>query len=266
MSSTSNLDEQEPASAELPASRQLEAPAPRRPFSVVSATTRAAATVAVRTVGLGLSGLVLGAGVFFVERATGLLSLAWEPWRYLVYVLLLGDMAAGALGLGAAGFWRGLGRAAMNLVVEHKLAQHILGRVFERAATLASSPLTPEFLLKPLPLQAVRELMGRALQAYAASDDTEKGVRGLSRAVLRRLKRWVCQLMERRLNELIGEQTRDASTAQLSLGRLRQLCETQLDGRVVRALDTARNKQALPYVALFVGAMTLPPLVLKLLR
>ena len=264
MSSTSDLDEQESSNPAL--SRQQEAPAPRRPFSVVSATTRAAATVAVRTVGLGALRLVLGAGGFFVERGLGLLAHPWEPWRYLVYVLLLVYMAAGAFGLGAAGLWRGLGRAAMDLVLQHRLAQYILGRVLDKAAGLAASPATPDFLHRPLPLQAVRELLGRALHAYAVGDDNEKGVRGLSRAVLRRLKRWVCQLMELRLNELIGEQTRDASGVQLTLGRLRELAETQLDGRVVKALNTARNKHALLYGVIFVGAMTLAPLVLRLLR
>ena len=266
MSSTPDLDEQQPSLPPLPASRPPEAPAPRRPFSVVSATTRAAATVAVRTVGWGALGVVLGATLFFVERGTGLLAHPWEPWHVLAWGLLPLYMAAGGFGLGTAGLWRGLGRAGMNLVREHKVTQHIRGRVLERAAVLASSPATPEFLHTPLPVQAVRELLGRALHAYVDSDDTEKGVRGLSRAVLRRLKRWGCQLMEQRLQELIGEQTRDASTVQLTLGRLRELTETQLDGRVVKALDSARNKQALLFGLIFVGAVTLPPLVLKLLR
>jgi hypothetical protein len=218
--------------------------------------------------GFGFLGVFLGFVAFFIERGTGLLAHPWEPWRYLVFVLPLVYMAAGAVGLGAAGMWRGIGRAAMNLVKEHKLCQHIVDRVFEKAAVLAAGANTPELeiLHKPLPIQMVRDLLSRAISNYAASDDDERGLRGLSRAILRRLKLRVCRQVEAKLIELIGEETRDRSTMELTLDRLRERAEQELDGRVMDALDGARNRQAFLWVGLFAGVLALPPVVLALLR
>ncbi|HYO57707.1 hypothetical protein [Archangium sp.] len=246
------------------------APEQRGSFTGVGSLARAgaaaAATVASRALGLGLLGLILGLVTFFVERGTGLLAHPWEPWGSLVYILLLAYMAAGAVGLGAAGMWRGIGRVAMNLVEEHKLCQRIVERVFERAAILAAGASTPEILRKPLPIQTLRELLSRAITAYATSDDDEQGLRGLSRAILRRLKLRVCLQVETKLIELIGEEARDQSTMELTLGRLRELAEKELDGRVMDALDGARNQQALLWGGLTVGVLVLPPIVLALLR
>ncbi|PTL77478.1 hypothetical protein [Vitiosangium sp. GDMCC 1.1324] len=203
---------------------------------------------------------------FFVERSSGLLAHPWEPWRYAVYALLPAYMAAGAFGLGAAGMWRGIGRATMNLVEEHSLTRHIVNRVFEHAEHLAASTATPELLRKPLPIQAMRELLARAIARYAASDDAETGLRGFSRAILRRLKLAVVRQIESRLIELIGEQARDQGAVELTLSRLRELAEKELDSRVMDALEGARNQQALLWGALFAGAVALPPLVLILLR
>lgn len=243
---------------------------PRSPRSLMASVARvgvsAAATIAARMVGLGVLGVVLGAVAFFIERATGVLAHPWEPWRYLVFGLLLVDMAAGAFCLGAAGMWRGIGRTAMNLVEEHKLTQHILGRVFDRAAVLAAGTATPEILRKPLPLQTLRDTLSRAVAAYSEDEDVEAGSRGLSRAILRRLKRWVCQKIEARLIELVGEESRDKGLAELTLDVIRLRAERELDGRVVDALNGARNKQALLFVAAFAGVLALPPIVLALLR
>lgn len=245
------------------------APTRRKTFTVASLTkagASAAATVAARALGIGALGIVLGAVAFFVERGTGLLAHSWEPWSYVVYALLPAYMAVGAFGLGAAGMWRGIGRAAMNLVEEHKLTQYIVNRVFEQAAILSTGTATPEVLRRPLPIQALRELLTRAIARYNQSDDAEKGLRGLSRAIFRRLKLRVCRLVESRLIEIIGEQTRDQGVVELTLARLQELAEKELDGQVMDALDGARNKQALLWGALFVGGVALPPLVLMLLR
>ncbi|QRK04818.1 hypothetical protein JQX13_31940 [Archangium violaceum] len=56
--------------------------------SLTKAGASAAAIVASRALGLGALGLVLGIVAFFVERGTGLLAHAWEPWSYVVYALL----------------------------------------------------------------------------------------------------------------------------------------------------------------------------------
>lgn len=243
-----------------------EAPAPRKPFSVVSAATGAATTIAARTFGLGALGFVLGIVIFFVERGTGLLAYPSETWSKASFLLLPLYMAAGAFGLGLAGMWRGIGRSAMNLVKEHKLSQHIAHRVLDRVAQLAAGSATPEIFHKPLPIESLRKLLGQASAAYAASDDTEKGLKGMSRAIVRRLKVWISALVESRLNDIIGEQAKNRSTVELTIDRLRELAASQLDGRVVAALDGARNKQALLFGALFVGTVTLPPLVLTFLR
>jgi hypothetical protein len=234
--------------------------------SITRAATSAAATVASRALGLGALGLVLGAVAFFVERGTGLLAHPWEPWRYLVYTLLLAYMAVGAFGLGTAGLWRGIGRVAMDLVQEHKLCQRIVERVFERAAVLEAGANTPEILRKPLPIQTVRNLLSRAITEYATSDDDEKGLRGLSRSILRRLKLRVCLQVETKLIELIGEETRDRNTVELTLSRLKELAEKELDARVMDALDGARTRQTLVWGAVLAGGVALPPLVLMLLR
>jgi uncharacterized protein YfaA (DUF2138 family) len=234
--------------------------------SLAKAGAAAAATVAARALGLGAVGFVLGIVAFFVEKGTGLLAHPSESWGSLVYLLLLAYMAAGAIGLGAAGMWRGIGRVAMNLVQEHKLCQRIVERVFERAAILAEGASTPEILRKPLPIQKLRDVLSRAITAYATSDDDETGLGGFTRSILRRLKLRVSLHVETKLIELIGEETRDQSTVELTLGRLHELAEEQLDSRVMDALDGARNQQALVWGGLFAAVLALPPIVLALLR
>ncbi|WNG45913.1 hypothetical protein F0U60_18695 [Archangium minus] len=269
MSHESIRSEQSQSEAALQHAEPELAPVRRNTFTVASltkASASAAGTVASRALGLGALGLVLGVVAFFVERSTGLLAHAWEPWSYVVYALLPAYMAAGAFGLGAAGMWRGIGRAAMNLVEEHKLTQHIVNRIFEQAAILSTGVATPEVLRRPLPIQALRELLRRAIARYNQSDDAEKGLRGFSRSIFRRLKLRVCRLVESRLIEIIGEQTRDQGIAELTLARLQELAEKELDGHVMDALDGARNQQAILWGALFVGGVTLPPLVLRLLQ
>lgn len=234
--------------------------------SLAKAGAAAAATVAARALGLGAVGFVLGIVAFFVEKGTGLLAHPSPSWGSLVYLLLLAYMAAGTIGLGAAGMWRGIGRVAMNLVQEHKLCQRIVERVFERAAILAAGAHTPEILRKPLPVQKVRDALSQAITAYATSDDEEKGLGGFSRSIFRRLKLRVCLHVETKLIELIGEETRDQSTVELTLGRLHELAEEQLDSRVMDALDGARNQQAILWGGLFVAVVALPPIVLALMR
>jgi len=243
-----------------------ETPAPSRTRALMSFAAGAAATIAARTLGFGVLGFVLGTVAFFVERGTGVLAHPWEPWRYLVYVLLLAYMAAGAVGLGGAGMWRGIGRVAMNLVEKHQLSQQLVDRVMNRAAVLAADEATPDILHKPLPIQKLRELIHRASGVDPDNEEAEKELGGLSRAIVRRVRRGVAGIVEARLDDIIGEQERDTSTVELTLERLRELAGEQLDERVMDALDGARNKQALLWTALFVGTVGLPPLVLTLLR
>lgn len=233
---------------------------------ITGAIASAAATVASRALGLGAVGFVLGIVAFFVEKFTGLLEHPSARWGALVYGLLLVYMAAGAIGLGTAGMWRGIGRVAMNLVQQHKLCQRIVESVFERAAGLVDGKGTPEILRKPLPIQKLRDVLSRAITAYATSDDDEKGLGGFSRSIFRRLKLKVCLHVETKLIELIGEETRDRSTVELTLERLQELAEEKLDERVMDALDGARNQQAFLWGGLFIAVVALPPIALALLR
>ncbi|MFY0530202.1 hypothetical protein ACN28I_45895 [Archangium gephyra] len=233
---------------------------------ITGAIASAAATVGSRALGLGAAGFVLGIVAFFVEKLTGLLEYPSEHWGVIVYGLLPVYMAAGAIGLGTAGLWRGIGRVAMNLVQQHKLCQRIVERVFERAASLADGASTPDILHKPLPIQKLRELLSQAITAYATSDDDETGLKGFSRSIFRRLKLRVCLQMETKLIELIGEEARDQSTVELTLDRLQELAEEKLDERVMDALDGARNQQAFVWGGLFAAVLALPPIALALLR
>lgn len=233
---------------------------------ITGAIASAAATVGSRALGLGAAGFVLGIVAFFVEKSTGLLEYPSEHWGVIVYGLLPVYMAAGAIGLGTAGLWRGIGRVAMNLVQQHKLCQRIVERVFERAASLADGASTPEILHKPLPIEKLRKLLSQAITAYATSDDDETGLKGFSRSIFRRLKLRVCLQMETKLIELIGEESRDRSTVELTLDRLQEIAEEKLDERVMDALDGARNQQALVWGGLFAVVLALPPIALALLR
>jgi hypothetical protein len=218
---------------------------------ITGAIASAAATVGSRALGLGAAGFVLGIVAFFVEKGTGLLEHPSERWGVLVYGLLLVYMAAGAIGLGTAGLWRGIGRVAMNLVQKHKLCQRIVARVFERAEGLVEGVNTPELLRKPLPIQKLRDVLSRAITAYATSDDDESGLGGFSRSIFRRLKLKV---------------SLHRNAVELTLERLEELAEEKLDERVMDALDGARNQQALVWGGLFVAVLALPPIALALLR
>jgi len=255
-----------PATLPTPDQRGEQRVSLTRAVSIGKAGIAAAATVTARVVGFGTVGLILGVVAFFLEYGNGLLAHPWGPWRYLVFSLLLVYAGAGVFGLGTAGMWRGFGRVAMNLVEEHKLAQHILERVFSRTEVLAAGPDAPEFLHRPLPIEAVREKLSQAIAAYSKSDDFEEGARGLSRAVLRRIKGWLCRQVEERLIELIGEETRDASIAELSLARLRERAEEGLQDWMLDALDGARNRQAKIWATFFVLVVALPPLLIVQLR
>jgi len=226
----------------------------------------AAATVTTRVVGFGALGLLLGVVAFFVELGTGLLEHPWGPWRYLVYSLLFVYAGVGAFGFGTAGLWRGLGRVAMNLVEKHKLAQHVLERVFSRAAVLSVGADTPEALRTPLPIEAIRETLRQAIAGYDTSDDFEGGARGFSRTILRRIKGWLCRKLEERLIALVGEETRDMSIAELSLARLRERAEQDLQEWMLDVLDGARNRQARLWATFFVLVVALTPLFLVQLR
>jgi hypothetical protein len=247
-----------------PASRQ------RTAFVVASslaqASLGAAGTVSVRMLGFGVLGAVLGTVGFFAEWATGLLAHPWAPWRYLVFVLLLVNVVAGALLLGTAGMWRGIGRVAMDLVQKHGLARHIVERIFERAAVLVAGAVTPEALRAQMPLVELREKLREATAAYAGSDDVEKGARGLSRAILRRIKLWLCRKLEARFLEIVGEVSADKHVAEVTLERVRERAVAEADGRVEDLLDGLRNKQAGIWVALFVALLALPPILLVKLR
>jgi len=234
--------------------------------SVAEAGLGAAATVSARMVGFGALGFVLGAGGFFVEWGLGWLAHPWEPWRYLVFCLLLVDVVGGTLLLGTAGMWRGIGRVAMDLILKHGLARHMVERIFERAAILVAGAVTPEALRAQMPLVQLREKLREATAAYARSDDVEKGARGLSRAVLRRIKLWLCRKLEARFVEIVGEITADKHVVELSLERVRERAISEVDERVEDLLDGLRNKQATLWIALFVALLALPPIILVKLR
>jgi len=234
--------------------------------SIAKASLGAAATIALRALGLGFAGFSLGTLAFFLERAFGLLGLPWEPWRYLVFLLLPAYAGACAFFLGQAGLWRGIGRAAMDLVERHGLSRHVLRRLFERLAPLAAGASTPELLRTPIPVQRIREALRQASAGYDTSDDLEGESRGLSRAVARHLRRWVCGQVEVRLLEIVGEESRDRSVTELALDRLRDLAEAGIDGRVRAGIDRARGKKATLWVLLAAAVPVLPPLVLLFLR
>ncbi|WP_309896426.1 hypothetical protein [Archangium sp.] len=237
-----------------------------RALSLGKAGVAAAATVTARVVGFGALGLLLGVVAFFVELGTGLLAHPWGPWRYLVYSLLFVYAGVGAFGFGTAGLWRGIGRVAMNLVEKHKLAQHVLERVFSRAAVLSAGADTPEALRRPLPIEAIRETLRQAIAGYDTSDDFEGGARGFSRTILRRIKGWLCRKLEERLIALVGEETRDTSIAELSLARLRERAEQDLQEWMLDVLDGARNRQARIWATFFVLVVALTPIFLVQLR
>ncbi|WP_375766403.1 hypothetical protein NR798_32570 [Archangium gephyra] len=266
MSNAPMKNEQQQSAATSIRAAAAQKPGALRSVGSFSKAGAAAATVASRALGLGALGFVLGIVAFLIEKVTGLLAHPAEYWGTLVYVLLPVYMAAGAIGLGTAGLWRGIGRVAMNLVKEHKICQRIVERVFERAAILAEGASTPELLRKPLPIQKLRDVLSRAITAYATSDDDEEGLKGFTRSIIRRLKLRVCLHVETKLIELIGEEARDRSTVELTLERLQELAEEKLDERVMDALDGARNQQAMVWGGLFAAVVVLPPIALALLR
>ncbi len=242
-------------------------PAPSRTRALLTTAGRAAATIAGRTLGFGVLGFVLGLVLFAVELGTGALRTPpGDAWRYGIYLLCPLYLAAGVVGLGAAGMWRGIGRVAMNLVEQHRLSQHLVERVIERAALLAEGAATPAVLHKPLPIQKLRALIHEASERTAADEEGYSSLGALSRAILGKVRRGVVGLIEKRLDALIGEQAHDASTVELTLARLNDLAREQLQQWVLDALDGARNKQALLWSGLFVAVVALPPLALAALR
>jgi hypothetical protein len=238
----------------------------KRGQALMSAAASAAGTIAARTLGIGALGIFLGMVAFIVEKSTGLLDHAWGPWGALVYLLLPLYMAAGAVGLGGVGLCRGIGRAAMDLVQKNELSQHVVDRVLERAQRLVSNAATPEVLHKPLPVAKLRELIRRASGEASEGDELDPKLGGLSRAIVRRVRRGVVGIVEARLNLILGEQEKDASAVELTLGRLGELACDHLEEKVLETLEGLRNKQAIPWAALFIAAVVLPPVVLSRLH
>lgn len=259
-----------PSRSEQVSSTQASSPRavtePSRGRAIMSAAAGAAGTIAARTLGIGALGVFLGMVAFIIEKSTGLLDHAWGPWSALVYLLLPLYMAAGAVGLGGVGLCRGIGRAAMDLVQKHALSQHVVDRVLERAQRLLASASTPEVLHKPLPVTKLRELMQRASGEASQDDELDPKLGGLSRTIVRRVRRGVVGIVEGRIDTVLGEQEKDASTVELTLGRLSELARDHLEEKVLDTLESLRNKQALPWAALFIVAVVLPPVVLSQLR
>jgi hypothetical protein len=174
--------------------------------TILAAGARAAGGAAVRIVprvlGWGFLGVVLGVVVFVVEMAAGALAVPWPDWRLAAWLLLVAYPVLGAILLGHAGLWRGIGRAVIYLGVEQGFVVHALDVILRRVNALVRRSATVERALdgteafvRDVPLDRVEGALKEAIGDYGRGSlepaTAPPGVRTVRKFVAGRVERYL---------------------------------------------------------------------------
>jgi hypothetical protein len=174
--------------------------------AIVAAGAKAAGGAAVRIVprviGWGFLGVVLGIVVFVVEMAAGTLHVPWPDWRLAAWLLLIVYPVLGAILLGHAGLWRGIGRAVIHLGVEQGFVVHALDLILRRVNALARRSATVERALdgteafvRDVPLDRVEGALTEAIGEYGRGGlepaTAPPGVRTVRKFLAGRVERYL---------------------------------------------------------------------------
>ncbi|MBI5482322.1 MAG: hypothetical protein HY906_25935 [Deltaproteobacteria bacterium] len=255
------------ATPATPASRLQQAQA------MLAAGARAAGGAAVRIVprvlGWGALGVLLGVVVFAAEMAAGLLRSPWPDWRLAVWLLLLAYPGPGALRIGHAAQWRGIGRAVIHLGVEQGFVVHALDAILRRAdALLRRSAAADRALdggaafLRDVPLDRVEAALKEAVGEYARG--------GLEPAAappgVRTVRRFLAGRVERYLLHAVRADRDASGGGGVSLERAYQAALQAAETWVRDAAESKMRAATLVALLLFALACAVAPVALAVAR
>lgn len=233
----------------------------------------AAALVASRVAFWGALGAFLGALSFVALYASGTLDHPWPPWRYAVWALLPLDVVGGGLLFGHAGLVRGVGRVVLRIAVHRGLVPYVLAKVLDRVTDLVLSSdrlarvaSSGEETLKNLPLARFETTLKTAVDAYVTSDDLEAEATGLRKRMLRRVKRFLCERIEKYLLTIVRAEETANGGGGISLPRVREVALAHATEAVAGAIVGVMNKNSLLATGVFAAGVTLPVVVVLATR
>lgn len=235
-------------------------PAPSRLATVAAgakATALNAAGVAGPAIGFGVLGLFTGLVAFPIEWGLDLLDHPWAPWKYLVFLLLPAQAGLGALCLGWAGFWRGVGKVAVRLVQENGWVRAATEMAFAKAEEQLAATDSGSAAF-----ERIESALAQGVELYEKAHVVEAEGRGLRKAVALRLRRWV----DRKLGEQLMRLVREAPEGQRSLVAVKAWVGQTFEARVLEALRSAAARPALIWTLLWAAVLFAPPIVLGILR
>lgn len=217
-------------------------------------------SVLVGAIVFGVFGAAAGLLVVGILFWTGMLAHPWEPWSYLRWLLLLGYPVAGAVALGWAGVWRGIGKVVTEVGVERGLVAYATeGLLAQLAQIVPERPAGQD----PDPSEW-KAFLRRALRNYSRSDDLTGTSHGFPRRLLGRIMKLVARVVVRILlghTELLvllgGALDGSLETPELVEGLEEYFAET--------VEDFARGPMIVAVLAL-AGAYVLVPIALAVSR
>ncbi|MFT5682226.1 MAG: hypothetical protein ACI8RZ_003144 [Myxococcota bacterium] len=227
--------------------------------------------VVTRALWWGGWGLVLGGAIFAVLQFKGLLTHPWpdaEPWVSILAGVFY--IVGAGVGLGYAGFWRGVGRFVIHLGVEEgwviALTEAILDRMlgfFRRSRRLDAALDASELWAQNLPLQQWEEGLKSSVAAYLGEEDAAlEGTRGPHRRFLGWIRRLICRGIEKILLRIVRKESSDAGGGGVSMERVREVALEMSGELFTDGVEGAMNKQLLIVLALVSLAAATPSALL----
>jgi hypothetical protein len=227
---------------------------------------RAAITILARIAFWGTAGALASTIAFFVLLLAGAYEHPWPPWRYLVWLLLPVHFLAAAIAMGHAGLVRGIGRVVLDVAMDRGLVPYAIDRILDRMADLLSKSealsgayAAADVRLQTIPLQRFEDMLKRAIDGFVGSDDLEGDARGLSRRILRSIKRFLSARIEKYLLAMVR-----AEPGGISLARVRELAAERAAEAIRDAILGMMSKQTLLMAGLCTVLLMLPPAVIVL--
>lgn len=227
--------------------------------------------VVTRALAWGAFGLFVGLSVGLGLYLGGLLEYRrWEPWRYVVFVVVALYPISGAGLLGYIGALRGLGRTLLYLGVDRGLICYLAEKIIDRlAAIIAATPgvrvvaQKGEEVLYNLPLESAEKALKQAADAYLGSGDLEGEVTGIRRGVLRRVKGFLVDKIEHYLLTIVRAELSAAGGGGVSMGKVRVVAIEKSEGVVADIIVGMMNKWLVIGLLGLAVLYAIAPLVLR---
>jgi hypothetical protein len=222
----------------------------------------------------GFIGTVLPVVADIVLFAAGLLAHPWPPWRYLWLSLLPIHATIGAIALGYAGLWRGLGRAALYVGVELGYTSYAIDAIVRRANALLRSNAAAagamergEQWLQNVPLDRAEGAIKTALDQFLATDEIDGQGKGLRKRFFGVVKRTIVKRIEAILLKVVrSERDAQGQGGGISMQKVHEFALAQADRWVTEFVEGKMNLITGLMIALTLLALAIAPVLVAVLR